>query len=60
MNTPDSLKALRRANPRTKAGYAHTVDAVEDAYAEEGLGDVPEREQRLAITFSSHGRISWR
>jgi hypothetical protein len=31
MNTPDSLKALRRANPRTKAGYAHTVDAVEDA-----------------------------
>lgn len=31
MNTPDSLKALRRANPRTKADYAHTVDAVEDA-----------------------------
>ena len=31
MNTPDSLKALRRANPRTKAGYANTVDAVEDA-----------------------------
>ena len=30
MNTPDSLKALRRANPRTKAGFAHTVDAVED------------------------------
>jgi hypothetical protein len=31
MNTPDSLQALRRANPRTKAGHAHTVDAVEDA-----------------------------
>lgn len=31
MNTPDSLKALRRANPRTKAGYVHTVDTVEDA-----------------------------
>jgi hypothetical protein len=31
MNTPDSLQALRRANPRTKAGYAHTVVAVEDA-----------------------------
>jgi hypothetical protein len=31
MNTPDSLRALRRANPRTKAGYAHTVDAVEYA-----------------------------
>ena len=25
MNTPDSIKALRRANPRTKAGYAHAV-----------------------------------
>jgi hypothetical protein len=30
MNTPDSLQALRRANPRTKAGYAQKVDAVED------------------------------
>jgi hypothetical protein len=31
MNTPDSLMALRRANPRTKDGFAHTVDRVEEA-----------------------------
>ena len=31
MNTPDSLEALKRANPRTKAGYGQTVEAVEDA-----------------------------
>jgi hypothetical protein len=31
MSTPDSLQALRRANPRSRAGFTQTVDAVEDA-----------------------------
>jgi len=31
MNTPESLQALRRANPRAKAGFAESVEAAADA-----------------------------
>src|ERR671923_150232 len=31
MNTSDSLRALRRANPRASAGFARSVDAAADA-----------------------------
>jgi hypothetical protein len=33
MNTIDTLEALRRANPRTKAGFAESVDAAAQAVA---------------------------
>jgi hypothetical protein len=31
MNTTQSFEALRRANPRAKAGFAESVDAAADA-----------------------------
>ena len=38
MNTPSSIQALRRANPRAKAGFADSVAAtVEDLIAEEDM-----------------------
>jgi hypothetical protein len=55
MSTPDSLEALRRANPRAKAGFAEAVAATaatvrteigERAYAPESHGS--DRSRRLA------------
>jgi hypothetical protein len=61
MNTPDSLQALRRANPRTKAGFAHTVQAVEDPVrariASEGASE-PAPARRTSTRTLSRRRLA--
>jgi hypothetical protein len=41
MSTPESLRALRRANPRTKAGFEQGVEAATEAVRER-ISDAPE------------------
>jgi hypothetical protein len=40
MSTPESLRALRRANPRTKAGFEQAVEAATEAVRER-ISDAP-------------------
>jgi hypothetical protein len=61
MNTPDSLKALRRANPRTKDGFVHRVHTVEEVVraqvAAEGAPE-PARAGRASIRTLPRRRLA--
>jgi hypothetical protein len=61
MNMPDSLEALRRANPRSKDGFAHTVDAVGDAVRIEvaaASASSAHRTNRAAALFAPRRRFA--
>jgi hypothetical protein len=62
MNTSESIRALREANPRSKDGFAESVEAVADAVrvriasaadgSEPPVADAPERRRLLRIALA--------
>jgi hypothetical protein len=52
MNTSESFQALRRANPRTRAGFAESVEAAADAVRTQ-IASAPT--DRYTVTYSDLG-----
>ena len=59
MNTPDSLRALHRANPRSTDGFTHTVEAAAHAVRARIAADGPPRAPSRRAPPVPSRRLAW-